>query len=70
MRINIDIHQVIANYFGVSAIPAVFIIKDRTVVSLIRGYHPMNDYVLAIDEVLAKSQEKPDTSKTSPGTVQ
>jgi thioredoxin 1 len=52
-KINVDVHRQIAAYFRVSSIPAVYIVKDKTVVRCISGLRPKEAYVNAIDEVLA-----------------
>jgi len=70
MRINTDVHRAIANYFGISAIPAVFIIKDKTVVSALRGLRPKEDYVAALAEVLKPVQAVPQKPNDPPGKTE
>jgi len=57
MKINIDKHKQIAQYFQVSSIPAVFIVNDRTVVKKLLGVNPKDAYMNAIEEVLSKKEE-------------
>jgi len=52
VKVNVDIHKSIARYFGVSSIPAVFLIKDKTVVRALPGLQPKTVYQSAIEEVL------------------
>lgn len=61
VKINVDVHRAIASYFNVSAIPAVYIIKDKTVVNLLTGLQSRDSYVKALDDVLNDS--KKNTSK-------
>lgn len=53
IKVNVDIHRGIANYFGVSAIPAVFIVKNKAVVDGDVGLHPIDDYRAELDKALA-----------------
>lgn len=57
MKINIDKHRQIAQYFQVSSIPAVFIVSDKSVVNRILGVQPREAYVQAIEDVLNKKEE-------------
>jgi len=59
MKVNVDIHRKLSAYFRVSAIPAVFLVKDKTVVSYIQGLNPKEVYENAIKKVLTP---QPDTS--------
>jgi thioredoxin 1 len=52
MKVNVDIHRQIASYFGVSAIPAVFIIKDKSVVNGLMGLHGKEEYETALNAIL------------------
>jgi len=61
LKVNVDIHRSIASYFKINAIPAVFIIKDKTVVKMLTGVQPKNAYVMALDAVL--NAPKSDTTK-------
>ncbi|MBD3393788.1 MAG: hypothetical protein GF418_16780 [Chitinivibrionales bacterium] len=53
MKINIDLHKTIANYFRIRSIPAIFLVKDATVVKHIPGVQKKAVYVAAVEEVLA-----------------
>jgi len=68
MKINVDIHRSIASYFMVSAVPAVFIVKDRAVVKFIPGVQDKAVYVAAIDEVLTLPAAAQDSSKKNKPT--
>jgi thioredoxin len=52
MKINVDVHRKIAAYFRVSSIPAVFFIKEKSVVLALPGLRPKEEYEKAIDEVI------------------
>lgn len=62
IKVNIDIHKALSSYFGVSSIPAVFIINNKTVVQSLPGVQPKEMYIKALDTVL-KNNAKP----SSPG---
>jgi thioredoxin 1 len=65
MKVNVDIHRAIASYFGINAIPMVFIIKDKTVVKVLQGLQPKEAYAGAIKEVLASSVKPAVPPKTA-----
>lgn len=56
LKVNIDIHRSIASYFGVRAIPAVYIIKDKAVVKVLPGLNPKETYDQALKEVAMMSE--------------
>ncbi|MFP4416619.1 MAG: thioredoxin [Chitinispirillaceae bacterium] len=58
-KINVDIHRKIAAYFRINSIPAIFIVKDKTVVKQIPGVQPKEVYIKAIDEIVAHSSKGP-----------
>ncbi len=62
MKINVDVNRKISAYFRVSAIPAVFLVKDRTVVTYLQGLRPKEDYESAIVQVLQMKTAPPDSS--------
>lgn len=64
LKVNVDIHRSIANYFKINAIPAVFIIKDKTVVNMLPGLQTKEAYVKALNDVLT-AQSKSDTTKNA-----
>jgi thioredoxin 1 len=72
LKVNVDIHRSIANYFQVNAIPVVFIIKDKTVVKMFPGLQMKETYTAALNDVIGKySALKPDSSlKAESGKVQ
>ncbi len=57
-KINVDVHRQIASYFRVQSIPAIFIVKDKTVVKYLPGVQPKAAYVTAINEVLARKSDE------------
>lgn len=56
LKVNVDVHRSISAYFSVNAIPAVFIIKDKTVVKMIPGLQPKETYAQALNDVLGIEQ--------------
>ncbi len=65
MKINVDVHRRIAGYFRVTAIPAVFIVKDRVVVKRLAGVQKKEAYIAAVEQVLAAPTHEADSSDTS-----
>ena len=63
LKVNVDIHRSIAAYFNITSIPAVFIIKDKTVVKMLPGLQSREVYANALNEILASKPipEKPIT---------
>lgn len=55
LKINVDIHKSIANYFQVNAIPAVFIVNDKTVVRMFPGLQQKETYTAALNDVIGKN---------------
>jgi thioredoxin 1 len=66
MKVNVDIHRGIAEYFSVNAIPAVFIIKDKAVVKMLPGLQPKQMYVDALNEVLTPAPTAPKATPNKP----
>jgi thioredoxin 1 len=64
IKINVDQHVMISRYFNVSAIPAIFVVKDKAVLYSLPGYRPKEDYRQVLNEVLAKPAKPaaPDSS--------
>jgi thioredoxin 1 len=62
MKINVDVNRKIASYFRVTSIPAIFFIKDRSVVLYLPGLRQKEDYVSAIKQVLALKPTPADTT--------
>ncbi|MBD3320071.1 MAG: thioredoxin [Chitinivibrionales bacterium] len=58
IKVNTDINRGLAAYFGITGIPAVFIVKDKTVVKAIPGLQPKENYENAVKEVLSMPPEK------------
>jgi thioredoxin 1 len=62
LKVNVDIHKSISNYFQVSAIPAVFILKDKTVVNMFPGLQRKETYAAALNSIIGtNSALKPDS---------
>ncbi|MCU0610002.1 MAG: thioredoxin [Chitinispirillaceae bacterium] len=66
LKVNIDIHRGLADYFRVQGIPAVFILKDRAVVSAMVGFRTKKDYQAAIEAQLKKSAPVPAPEAPAP----
>jgi thioredoxin-like negative regulator of GroEL len=66
MKINVDVNRRISAYFRVSAIPAIFFVKDKAVVLYLPGLRTKDDYENAIKTVIAMKQEPPDTAQQKP----
>lgn len=58
-KINVDVHRSISAYFRVSAIPAVFIVSNKTVVNYLQGLQPREAYEKALQNVLHPATGKP-----------
>jgi thioredoxin 1 len=70
-KINVDVHRRIAAYFQVSGIPAVFIVNNKTVVKYLPGLQTKQDYIRAINEVLAaKDPPKPEINTPADDNAQ
>jgi thioredoxin 1 len=69
VRVNINIHQGISQYFRISSIPAVFIVYNRNAQQPIIGLNPEEVYTAALDNILevAKNHSK---SPSPPSTQQ
>jgi thioredoxin 1 len=63
MKINVDVNRRISAYFRVSAIPAIFFVKDKAVVMYLPGLRSKEDYENAVKSVLVMKPELPDTSQ-------
>jgi thioredoxin-like negative regulator of GroEL len=53
LKVNVDVHRGLAQYFSVNAIPTIFIINDKSVVKAFPGLQTKEMYAAALDEVLA-----------------
>jgi thioredoxin 1 len=54
MKVDVDVHRQIAGYFGVRAVPSVFIVHNKAVVQKLAGLQPKEAYVTAIEQVLSR----------------
>ena len=52
MKVNTDVHRQISAYFNISGIPAVFIVKDRTVVTSMVGLRTKQEYIDALEAAI------------------
>ena len=78
LKVNLDYNRMLAEYLGVQGIPAVFVIKDKTVQRMLVGVRPEADFRKAIDDVLAMAPaakqkqdmaQKQDTTKKPDSAV-
>jgi len=58
MKVDIDVHRGIAQYFQVQAIPTVYVIEDKTVRSSLPGVRDKAAYVAAIEGALKLAKER------------
>ncbi|MDR0306754.1 MAG: hypothetical protein LBI42_07945 [Chitinispirillales bacterium] len=65
IKVDIDIHRAITQYFKVSSVPTVYIIEDKTVRSAFPGVRGKGDYVRAIEEAIKLSNAR--TSENADG---
>ncbi|MBN1577627.1 MAG: thioredoxin fold domain-containing protein [Chitinispirillaceae bacterium] len=65
VKVNVDIHRALSAYFGVSSIPAVYIIHRKNVVQALPGVQPKERYAAALDAVL-KAPHPADTPAAPP----
>jgi thioredoxin 1 len=67
IKVNVDIHQALSQYFGVSGIPSIFIINKKAVVKSLTGVNSKQTYKAALDAVLnAPSAAKSAPKSTAP----
>jgi thioredoxin len=73
IKIDVDRHRQIAAYFRVQGIPAVFLIKDRTVQKALPGFQPEEAYHEALESLIAvpktPSVDSSSTKKTVADTL-
>jgi thioredoxin 1 len=65
IKIDIEANRRISAYFRISAIPAVFIIKDKAVVQFLPGLQDKSAYEQAVAEVLKPVPAQPKVPKDS-----
>jgi thioredoxin 1 len=65
-KINVDINRQLSAYFRVSAIPAVFIVNDKTVVNYLQGLQPKEAYEEALQAVLKPLAKEPSPKSIAP----
>lgn len=59
VKVNVDVHKALANYFGVSSIPAVFVIDKKTVLKSLPGLQAKETYRKALNDALSKPPATP-----------
>jgi thioredoxin 1 len=52
VRVDVDVHRGITSYFGVTAMPTVFVIEDKTVRSALQGVRSKDAYRAEINKAL------------------
>lgn len=58
IKVDSDIHRGIASYFGVKAIPTIYLVNDKTVVSAIQGVRTKEYYMNELDRLLEKIESQ------------
>lgn len=58
VKVDVDRHKAISNYFGVRAIPSIFIVNNKAVVKALPGLRPKKAYRSALEEVLISEAEQ------------
>jgi thioredoxin 1 len=59
IKIDVDRHRQIAAHFRIQGIPAVFLIKDRTVQKALTGFQPEESYREALEALIAVPKTPP-----------
>jgi thioredoxin len=67
VKVNVDHNRELSNYFQVTGIPAVFLVKNKTVVNYLQGVQPKEAYKAAIEEMLSKPVAKPSSGTAKAG---
>ncbi|MDG5815580.1 thioredoxin domain-containing protein [Chitinispirillales bacterium ANBcel5] len=57
MKVDVDVHKAIAQYFGVTSIPTVFLIHDKNVIEAIPGVRSKDYYIDRLEALLDKATE-------------
>ncbi|MDR2579258.1 MAG: hypothetical protein LBC70_10720 [Chitinispirillales bacterium] len=58
VTVDVDLHREISQYFRIDAIPAVFIIEDKTVRIAINGMRDKDTYRNALNDVLKLAESR------------
>jgi thioredoxin 1 len=61
IKVDVDVHQALAAYFSISAIPTVCVIEDKTLRSTLRGVDRKQSYVNAIEAAIKLSKDRSPT---------
>lgn len=70
IKVNVDMHRALSSYFGVSSIPAVFIIHNKSVIQSMPGVQPKERYISALDAVLKNPAPEPPLSPANEAIAQ
>ncbi|MCL2183718.1 MAG: thioredoxin domain-containing protein [Chitinispirillia bacterium] len=58
IRVDVDVHRGLTQYFGVTAMPTVFVIEDKTVRAAMQGVRQKGAYTVEIDKALTLAKER------------
>ncbi len=64
VKVNVDIHRALSAYFGISSIPAVFLINNKNVIKAFPGVQPKETYAAALDSTLKLPPPPAEPSET------
>lgn len=70
IKVDVDQHRSLSAYFGISSIPAVFIIYNKNVVQALSGVQPKERYIAALDAVLKSPPPAAEPPPASPPPTQ
>jgi thioredoxin 1 len=71
MKVNVDVNRKLSAYFKISSIPAVFLIKNKSVVNYLPGLQSKQTYKQAIEKTLhdapkTSSEKSPENTSIKP----
>ncbi len=66
VKVDVDRHKALAQYFNVNAIPSIFIIDEKTVVSAFPGVRAKEDYKAALDQIIKISKDRSSKQNAAP----
>jgi thioredoxin 1 len=69
IKVDVDRHRQMAAHFQIRGIPAVFLIKDRTVQKAITGFQPEETYREALESIVAVPKVLPPDSTSKKKTI-
>ena len=59
LKVNVDVNRGLSAYFRIQAIPAVFIISDKTVTDYLPGVQTKDVYEKAVEKAIVAHKKKP-----------